>query len=438
VSGYKLSAAAARAEGKYSVWTGPVEKKEIIGTGALGAWASGGASRNDGTNFRTNTVTLAQFQDGMVGSSPTGLAATWACTGLIAGTGGSLPCAVYTSTDGIQSEARNHPLYRVLRESPNFDQTPLDFFEFMFASIELQGNAYAAIERRNDGSVYSLTPIRPDLVTVRRKASGFLEYDWTEDGKRQVRDVGDVLHIRGPMGSALGGISVLAACRGVFAGAMSAESAARSTFANGMRPSGVLSTDPTITLTKPQREEFNEYLGENFQGSVNTGRPMLLDRGMKWQQINITPEDAQMLESRKFSGEEICRLFGVPPAMVGYGDASSNWGTGKEVDVLGFIKFTLRRRIKRVEQALQKQLLSPVDRANGVTVSFNLDALLRGDTESRFNSYEKGIRMGIYTRNEVRALENLPPVEGGDVVTVQMQDVPLGNAVNPQPPGGEE
>lgn len=406
------------------------ERKEIIGTGALGTWASG-ASRQDGTNFRTNQVTLAQFQDGIGASNPTGLSATWACVGLVAGTGGSLPCVLHRSDGAVMVEARDHPLYRVLRESPNFDQTPLDFFEFLFASIELQGNAYATIERRNDGSVYSLTPIRPDLVAVRRKASGFLEYEWTEDGRKQVRDVGDVLHIRGPMGNALGGVSVLSACRGVFTGAISAESAARSTFANGMRPSGVLSTDPSISLSKEQREEFNGYLGENFQGSVNTGRPMLLDRGMKWQQINITPEDAQMLESRKFSGEEICRIFGVPPAMVGYGDKSSNWGTGKEADVLGFVKFTLRRRIKRVEQALQKQLLSAADRANGYAVSFNLDALLRADTESRFNSYEKGIRMGIYTRNEVRALENLGPIEGGDVVTVQMQDVPLGDAVKP-------
>lgn len=405
-----------------------LETKEIIGTGALATWAEGGVSRQDGANFRTNQVTLAQWQDSGTGN-PAGLSATWACVGLIAGTGGSLPCVINRPSGGVQAEDRQHPLHYVLRESPNFDQTPLDFFEFMFASIELQGNAYAAIERRADGSVYSLTPIRPDLVTVRRKANGYLEYSWTDGGDRQVRDVSEVLHIRGPMGNAVGGVSVLSACRGVFNGAMSAETAARSTFANGMRPSGVLSTDPTISLSKEQRDEFNGYLGENFAGSVNSGRPMLLDRGMKWQQINITPEDAQMLESRKFSGEEICRIFGVPPAMVGYGDKSSNWGTGKEADVLGFVKFTLRRRIKRVEQALQKQLLTAKDRADGVTISFNLDALLRADTESRFNSYEKGIRMGIYTRNEVRALENLPPVDGGDVVTVQMQDVPLGQTV---------
>lgn len=409
-----------------------LETKEIIGQGALGEWA--GASRHDGDNFRTNMVTLAQFQDAGGNGNPTGLSATWACTGLIAGTGGSLPCAVYRSGDGIQTEARDHPLYRVLRESPNFDQTPLDFFEFIFASIELQGNAYASLERRGDGSVYSLTPIRPDLVTVRRKASGFLEYSWTEDGRRHVRDVADVLHIRGPMGNALGGLSVLSACRGVFSGALNAEQAARSTFANGLSSSGYFATRHEDTLTKEQRAEFNEVLSQNYQGAVNQGRPMLLDRGLTFHELSITPEDAQMLDSRKFSGEEICRLFGVPPAMVGYGDKASNWGTGKEVDVLGFIKFTMRRRIKRVEQALQKQLLSPVDRANGITVSFNLEALLRGDTESRFNSYEKGIRMGIYTRNEVRALENLPPVEGGDIVTVQMQDVPLGEATQ----GGQE
>ncbi len=415
-----------------------LEKKEIIGSGSLGAWASGGVSRQDGTNFRTNMVTLAEFQDRLSSANATGLAATWACVGLIAGTGASLPCMVYRTVNGVRTVARDHPLYYVLHDSPNFDQTALDFWEFMLASIELQGNAYATIERRGNGSVYSLTPIRPDLVTVRRKASGMLEYEWTEDGRKERRDVADVLHIRGPMGNALGGVSVLTACRGVFAGAMSAEGAARTTFANGMRPSGVLSTDPSVRLTKPQRDEFNGYLQENFQGSLNSGRPLLLDGGMKWQSLNITPEDAQMLESRKFSGEEICRLFGVPPAMVGYGDKASNWGTGKEVDVLGFQKFTLRRRLKRVEQALQKQLLTPADRAAGVTIEFNLEGLLRADSLGRASFYQTMTGCGIMTRNECRALENLPPVEGGDVITVQMQDVPLSDAVKPQPSGGEE
>src|SRR5438045_7311195 len=138
VTGYNLSPAARRAERTWAM--SAIEKKEIIGSGQLGVWA--GASRQDGTNFRTNMVTLAEYQDRIAASNPTGLAATWACTGLIAGTGGSLPCVVNRTADGGQVEARDHRLHYVLRESPNFDQTPLDFFEFMFASIELQGNAY--------------------------------------------------------------------------------------------------------------------------------------------------------------------------------------------------------------------------------------------------------------------------------------------------------
>lgn len=413
-----------------------IEKKDIIGSGgALASWA--GASRQDGNNFRTNQVTLAQFQDSYAVSNPAGLSATWACVGLIAGTGGSLPCVVNRTVDGVQVEARDHPLRYVLRESPNFDATPLDFFEFMFASIELQGNAYAVIERRADGSVYSLTPVRPDLVTVRRKGNGFLEYEWSENGQRVVKDVGDVLHVRGPMGNALGGVSVLSACRGVFSGAISAENAASNAFSNGLASSGYFATRPEETLTKEQRDQFNAVLAQNYQGAVNSGRPMLLDRGLTFHELSITPEDAQMLESRKFSGEEICRIFGVPPAMVGYGDKSSNWGTGKEVDVLGFVKFTLRRRVKRIEQALQKQLLSPADKANGITISFNLEALLRADSQGRANFYQSGLQNGWMTINEVRALENLPPVEGGETPRMQMQNVPITEA-GETPPGGTE
>jgi len=157
---------------------------------------------------------------------------------------------------------------------------------------------------------------------------------------------------------------------------------------------------------------------------------MLLDGGLKWEALTMNPEDAQMLESRKFSGEEVCRVFGVPPAMVGFGDKASNWGTGKEVDVLGFQKFTLRKRLKRIEQAVLKQLVPLAERrAQGLTIEFNFEGLLRGDTASRYEAYEKAIRMGIATRNECRALENLPPIEGGDVVTVQMQDIPLAAAI---------
>lgn len=398
-------------------------------------WRGGQVSTENADNFVTNQVTLAEYRDyrAVQAGAAVGLSATWACVQLIAGTISSLPLMVYrTDAQGIRRVAKDHPLYFVLHDSPNFDQTAVDFWEVMAASIELSGNAYAVIERRSsDKAINALHPIRPDLVKVRRKDNGSLEYEWTEGGRRVVKHGDNILHIRGPLGDGVSGTSTLSACRNVFDDAMAAESAAGSMFRNGVNPSGILKTKDDVRLTKEQREELEQLLVQKYQGSIRQGRPMLLDNGLDWVQLTIDPADAQMLESRKFSGEEICRLFGVPPAMVGFGDKSSNWGTGKEVDVLGFQKFTLRKRLKRIEQALMKQLVPLAERrAQGITIEFNFEGLLRGDTASRYEAYEKAIRMGIATRNECRALENLPPIDGGDVVTVQMQDIPLADAIS--------
>ncbi|MDH2311439.1 phage portal protein [Methylobacterium brachiatum] len=391
-------------------------------------------STEHGSNFVTNQVTVADYRDARAGSlgAAVGLSATWACVQLIAGTIASLPLMVYrTDARGIRTVARDHPLYFVLHDSPNYDQTAVDFWEFVAASIELQGNSYALMERRSNGVLNALHPIRPDIVRTRRRDDGSLEYEWTEDGRRVVKSGEDVLHIRGPLGDALSGASTLTACHSVFADALAAEAAAGAMFRNGVNPSGILSTADNVRLTSEQREKLENLLQEKYVGSIRQGRPMVLDNGLKWSQLSINPHDAEMLESRKFSGEEVCRLFGVPPAMVGFGDKASNWGTGKGIEILTFQKFTLRKRLKRIEQALLKQLVPLAERrAQGITIEFNFEGLLRGDTASRYDAYEKAIRMGLKTRNECRALENDPPVDGGDVITVQMQDVPLASAIN--------
>ncbi len=178
-------------------------------------------------------------------------------------------------------------------------------------------------------------------------------------------------------------------------------------------------------LTKDQRDLAEAKLTEKFVGAMNSGRPLILEGGTKWEQLTLKPEDAQMLESRGFSVEEICRFFGVPPFMVGHTEKTSSWGTGLEQQTLGFQKFTLRRRLKRIEQAIEKQLLTPDDRARGVTVEFSLEGLLRGDSAGRARFYQQMTQIGAMTINEVRALENLPPVEGGDVPRTQMQNVPI-------------
>lgn len=384
---------------------------------------------SDRDNFTTNRVTLADYVDRLAGQgSVLGLSATFACVNLIAGTIASLSPAVYrTGADGVRSEARDHPLFWLLRLDPNIEQSAYEFWEFAGASIELQGNFYAAISRRGDGAVVSLDPVPPASVDVRRNAAGERVYRWTEEGKGRELGEADVLHIRGFGGNKLKGASTLSVCAGTFGGALETERSAREMFANGARPSGVLACEPR--LTGEQRDQLETALRDKFVGAINAGRPMLLDGGLKWEQLTIDPVDAQMLETRKFGGEEICRIFGVPPAMVGYGDKASNWGTGKEVDVLGFIKFTLRKRLRRIEQALMKQLLTRAERQAGVTIEFNIEGLLRGDSAGRAAFYQIMVRLGLMTRNEARRLENMPPIEGGDVAMVQMQDVPLSAAI---------
>ena len=422
MSGYRLSARAAAAEARRDAQLARLDTKSVTLTGF------GSAARSDGSNFRTNMVTVADYMDRVSRTNPLGLSATFACVNLIAGTQASLSPSVFRPGErGIRVPAPDHPLHWLLRIDPNYDQTAYEFWEFIGASIELHGNAYARIER-SGRRIVALEPVRPDCVTVRRGSRGRLEYEWTVDGDKREAVQDDMLHIRGFGGNATGGASTLSLCGTAFGGALDTDLSARAIFANGVRPSGLLETD--IRLDAQQRAEVEHLLQEKYAGSVNSGRPMLLDNGLKFKPLTLNPEDAQLLESRKFSGEEICRIFGVPPAMVGYGDKASNWGTGKEVDVLGFIKFTLRKRLRRIEQALMKQLLSREERQAGVTIEFNLEGLLRGDSQGRAQFYERMTRIGAMTRNEVRAHENLPPVEGGDVVTVQMQDVPLTEAVD--------
>lgn len=405
-------------------------------------WRGGQASTEHADNFVTNQVTTAEYRDAGASQAgaAAGLSATWACVNLIAGTIASLPCMVYrTDENGVRRVAKDHPLYFVLHDSPNYDQTAVDFWEVMAAGIELQGNAYALIERRGDGSLLALHPLRPDCVKARRRDDGSIEYEWHDNGRRIVKPGDSVLHIRGPFGDALSGTSTLSVCRNVFSDALAAESAAGTLFQNGISASGVLSTPPTVHLTKEQRDELEKRLREKHQGAMRRGVPLLLDGGLTWSQLSINPHDAEMLESRKFGGEQVCRVFGVPPAMVGYGDKSSNWGTGKEVDVLGFQKFALRKRTKRIEQAVLKQLVPLAERrAQGLVVEFNMEGILRGDSAARAAFYQSGLQNGWTTINEVRAHENLPPVEGGDVPRMQMQNVPITQAGQPPVAAPEE
>lgn len=360
-------------------------------------------------------------------TSVLGLSAAWACVNLLAGTVATLPVRVYRGHGDLREPDRRHPLYRILHDSPNYDQTAVDFWEFMSASLELWGNGYARVARDRD-RITGLYPIMPDRVSVRRLRDGTLEYRWTEDGTQFVESDATMLHIRGFGGNPLGGMSTLQFGRNAFGLARAVDRSAGAMFANGMRPSGTLTFENF--LSDAQRDIAREKLVSQFTGAMNSGKPMILEGGATWQQLTINPEDAQMLETRGFSVEEICRFFGVPPFMVGHTEKVTSFGSGLEQQIMGFQKFTLGRRLKRIEQAVMKQLLTPKDRAAGVSVEFNLEGLLRADSTARGAFYQSALTNGWMTINEVRAKENLGPVTGGEVPRMQVQNVPITQAGN--------
>jgi len=371
---------------------------------------------------------LADSGETITESSALALSAVWACTNLLAGTIGSLPLMVYRAADGYSAPDPEHELFKLLHTSPNADQTALDFWEFVSASIELWGNSYARVARNSQRKVTAIVPIHPSAVSVQRLSTGAIEYSWSENGRSFRGTDADILHIRGFGGDPLGGLSTLRFARNAFGLAQAVDRSASATFRNSLRPSGALVFDDW--LSPDQRELAKTKLTEQFIGAQNTGKPMVLEGGTKWEPLTINPEDAQMLESRKFSVEEICRFFGVPPHMIGHTEKNSSWCTGIEEQTLAFQKYTLRRRLKRIEQAVSKQLLRPSDIASGVSIKFSVEGLLRGDSSGRAEFYDTMTRIGAMTINEVRELENMKPVEGGSVPRMQMQNVPITEAGN--------
>lgn len=353
------------------------------------------------------------------------LSTVWACVRLVSGTISSLPLMVYQ--DGANDSrkiAKAHPLYGLLHDSPNADQTALDFWQFMCVSLELWGDAFARITRGRGGKIIALTPLRPEVVHARRVADGSIRYRYPDNG--QTVDIGqdEMFHVRGFGGSPLGGLSTLAFGRHSFGLAMATDEAAAQMYKNGLRPSGVLTTQNNQTLKPDQRADIYKYVVEPFAGD-NNGKPLVLEAGLTWQAIEMKADDAQMIESRHFSVEDGCRWFGVPPHMVGHTAGNTQLGSSIENQTLGWLMFGLRERLKRIEQAIAKQLLTAAERLT-ITVEFNLEGLLRADSAARAAFYAQMVQNGIMTRNEVRRLENLPPLPGGDDLTIQSNMIPAG------------
>lgn len=345
----------------------------------------------------------------------------WSCVRRNAETTATLPLHLYRIDKDRKSErADDHPLYTVLHNRPNIEMTAVEFWEAMVGCYLLWGNAYASIDRGSGGRIVALNPMRPDRINVRRQPDGSLVYFYSWMGYTQTFAEEDIFHIKGFSLDGLMGMSPVSQARQTIGSARAAERVSGAIFRNGMRPSGVLSS-PTY-LTEPQREIAKDLLAK-FKGAAQTGGTPLLEGGWKWERLEIPPADAQMLETRAFHVEEICRWFDIPPVLIGH-SGQTTWGSGIEQIMLGWLTLGLRSHLKRIEQAIWARLLSAKEQAS-YYAEFNVDALLRADSAARAQQMASLAQNGLRTRDELRALDNFPPIPGGDKATVQSNLVPL-------------
>lgn len=359
------------------------------------------------------------------------LSAVWACVRLLSETISTLPLKIYErQADGSRLPALNHPLYKILCRSPNKEMTPSRFMLFVVASVVLRGNAFVE-KRMINGRIVALWPLLPQNMVVQRIENGSLQYTYAENGGTRNIPENNLMHIRGFGLDGVTGMMPVGNGADVIGSAISLEEAAGKIFDQGLQSSGFIQSKED--LTKDQRQRLRDNL-QNFMGSKNAGKVMVLEGSLTYQGITMNPEAAQMLQSRGHSVEEICRWFRVPPFMVGHADKQSSWASSVEGMNLQFLTNTLRPILVNIEQEIERCLLVNDDQ---FFASFSVEGLLRADSASRIAFYAAAIRDGWMNRNDVRQKENLPPIPGGEKFTVQLNLTTL-EKVGEDTPDGEQ
>ena len=360
------------------------------------------------------------------------MTAVYSCVRILSEAIASLPLHVYKYNDkGGKEKAIDHPLYLLLHDEPNPEMSSFVFRETLMTHLLLWGNAYAQVIRNGKGEVLALYPLMPNRMQVDRDEHGHLYYEYQRYDDEALKNTGsvilkpqDVLHIPGLGFDGLVGYSPIAMAKNTIGMAIACEEYGAKFFANGAAPSGVLEHPSTIKDPTKVREAWQSQFG----GSANSNKIAVLEEGMKYTPISISPEQAQFLETRKFQINEIARIFRVPPHMVG--DLEKSSFSNIEQQSLEFVKYTLDPWVIRWEQSIMRTLLSPDERKQ-YYVKFNVEGLLRGDYASRMSGYATARQNGWMSANDIRELENLdriPAEEGGDLYLINGSMLPMRNA----------
>lgn len=353
------------------------------------------------------------------------VAAVYACVRVLAESVASLPLHLYQRDGDRRTIAKENPLHGLLHDAPNTAQTSFEWREMMQGHLCLRGQAFSMVERDGGGTITEIIPLHPDKMKVVRNPANPLVAQYVYDGNGLPSQ--SVLHLRGIGGDIFEPYTPIALMRNAVGLAMATEEHGSGLFANGAAPDGILSTDQT--LTKEQEIQIASAWDSVHKGTANAHKVGVLSGGLKWQNMGLNNTDAQFLETRKFQATDIARFFRVPPHMIA--DLERATFSNIEHQSIEFVVHTVRPWLVRIEQRLNQTLLTDRERAAGLYFEFKVDGLLRGDQKSRYEAYSVGITGGFLTRNEVRRMENMDPLDGLDDPLTPLNLAPIGAQPTP-------
>lgn len=342
------------------------------------------------------------------------VAVAFRCTHILAGAAGNLPIDLYRRIDEkTRQPAQGHPL-RNLLQRPNSWQTSAEFRKMLTAHAVLQGDGFAVKIRGVGNRVTALWPLNnPARMEVTQDAATMrLVYDWTRaDGRRVRLDQSEVLHLRGLTLDGIRGMGVVRYAREALGLSIDAEKATRKAQRNGVM-AGLVFTKPGM-LSEEAFARLKQQLDEQNAGPENAGKSLILEDDLTVSGSPMTAEDLQFLQSREFSRADIGMFFGVPPHMYGDTSKATSWGSGIEQQGAGFVTYSANDWFIMWEQALERDLLTPTEIAQGYYVRLQRQALLRGDIKTRWDSYTRGLQWGVYSPDDVLAMEDMNPRPDG-------------------------
>lgn len=353
------------------------------------------------------------------------LSAFAACVRVTAQAIASMPLPMYEKTSKSGRVGVDHPLSEVISGSPNIDQTSLEYWETVVAWMMAQGNGCSEISHGYRDRVTALT-ILPGCRPVRDPKTNVLVFQYVDRGKLETLPREKVFHVKGFGFDKDRGISVIRYGVESLSTSLAAQEVTGRLFSNGMQASGILTSDQSL---KPDQRTQLQKIMEQYIGSEKAGKLMILEAGLKFSGVTLSPADAQLLEQQRFQIEDVCRWCGTPPIIIGHSpQGQTMWGSGVEQILIGWLQTGINPIANRIERRIRKQLLSPADQSR-FYAEFNREAFLQMDSKAKASFLSSMTQNGLMTRNEGRAKLNLPNSDepGADLLTAQTSLAPLGS-----------